>query len=254
MMMEFFDLEDSGFLDGPFTEDNAEAIGTFDKANGYVGAICDIGEISYIVSPTTGMGSVDAVVSYLVAIAAKYFKAYPGGLWAFSFNNQNASSTTGKQAAEIQNGVLAHVGITAPFFDAEGGYDSPSATIDMVNSFNANYDGGLLSDMTYSENMGWSCTTLQQFLETMGGAGSVLPQAYCTGQLPEYQNCGVSGGFLGVTVSSLAADTSLCGSTEALGYQGGINQFYSLFKTCPSQVLVVGAWHAGIDSSTLTCS
>ena len=101
-MMEFFDLEDSGFLDGPFTEDNAEAIGTFDKANGYVGAICDIGEISYIVSSTTGMGSVDAVVSYLVAIAAKYFKTYPGGLWAFSFNNQGASSTTGKQAAEIQ--------------------------------------------------------------------------------------------------------------------------------------------------------
>jgi len=141
MIMEFFDLEDSGFLDGPFAEANAEAIGTFDKANGYVGAICDIGEISYIVS---SMGSVDAVVSYLVAIAANYFKAYPGGLWAFSFNNQGASSTTGQQAAEIQKGVLAHVGIIA--------------------------------------------------------------------------------------------------------------SFYSLFKTCPSQILVVGAWHAGIDSSTLTCS
>ncbi len=244
-MMEFFDLEDSGFLDGPFTEDNAEAIGTFDEANGYVGAICDVGEISDIVSPTTGMGNVDAVVSYLVAIAEKYFKAYPGGLWAFSFNNQNASSTTGKQAAEIQNGVLAHVGITAPFFDAEGGYDSPAATIDMVNSFNANYDGGLLSDMAYSENNGWSCTTL---------VGSVLPQAYCTGQLPEYQNCGVSGGFFGVTVDSIGADTNLCGSAEALGYQGGINQFHSLFKTCPSQVLVVGAHAAGIDTSTLTCT
>ncbi|MCL5064577.1 MAG: hypothetical protein M1600_05835 [Firmicutes bacterium] len=253
--MNFFDLLDTGILtNGPLTPTTAESHGQFDAANGYSGVVAAIGEISQAISTE---GSLNNVVTYLTNIANNYKKGFPSGIFCYSFNNQGANATVGTQAAKIQNALVSNVGALAPFLDAEADYASSSATITMVDNYNGNTSSGLFSDLGYYETPStgtdWNCTTLQKFLNAIGGTGVCVPQNYCDGNLGNYTACGLSG-FFGVTVWDKAAENipTLCGTT-GLGYQGGIDNFKSTFGSCPQQVLLVGGSDNNIDASKLTC-
>jgi hypothetical protein len=254
--MQFFDLLDTGILtNGPLTPATAESHGQFDAANGYSGVVAAIGEISQAINTE---GSLKNVITYLTDIANNYKKGFSSGIFCYSFNNQGANATVGKQAAEIQNALVSNVGALAPFLDAESDYASSSATITMVNNYNGNTSSGLFSDLAYYETKStgtgtdWNCTTLQKFLSVIGGTGVCVPQNYCIGNLGNYTACALSG-FLGVTVWATEAENPTCGTGNSLGYQGGIDNFKSTFGACPQQVLLVGGSDNSIDASKLTC-
>jgi len=240
--MQFFDWEESDFLGGAFSAANAESIGQFDAANGYVGAICDVGEIATIVSAKSGVKN---VIAYLATIGSNFLKGFPSGIFCFEFNNQGANGTSGQQAAEIENGLISKVGALAPFFDAEAGYASAASTITMANSYNAYSSSGIFGDLGYDAQGTWDCTTLKQLLTVIGGTGSATPQIYVQGNITDYTDCKLSG-FLGLH----AAITSLSG---ALDYQGAITAFKNAFG-CPDYVVLSGGSQNKVNTSSLTCS
>lgn len=241
--MTFLDWAESGFMGGGFTEEQAESWGKFDADHGYAGAICDLGHVSKIV---TAKGGVDEVVAYAAAIGKAYAKGFPAGTFSIEFSNKDADSAEGKQAAEIQNGLISQIGALTPFFDAEPAYGTPSGTLSMVQSYTANTSAGLIGDLGYYENYGWDCDNLEQLIKAMGGTGNQIIQAYYSGNPGNYTSCQLTG-FLGVHGAHV-------GSQDALGYQGAINAFKSAFHVCPQYVLISGGAANSFDATTLTCS
>lgn len=134
------------------------------------------------------------------------------------------------------------------FIDAEIGYASSSPTVDMIKSFLAKYAIGLNSDI----GAGWSCSELNSIMGALGGASALMPQNHRKGDMGDYTGCSVSG-LGGVTIWDVGGETPTCGSSS-LGYQGGINNFASAFKACPTWVLVAGGWANTVNASSLTCT
>lgn len=173
----------------------------------------------------TAKGEVAGIVAYAAAIGKAYAKGFFAGTFSFEFSNEDADSAAGKQAAEIQNGLISQIGALTPFFDAAPGYGTPSGTLSMVQSYTANTSAGLIGDSGYYENDGWDCDNLEQLINAMGGTGNQTIQAYYSGNPGNYVSCGLTG-FLGVHGAHV-------GSQDALGSQGAINAFKSAFQVCP---------------------
>ncbi len=241
--MTFLDWAESGFMGGGFTAEQAESWGKFDADHGYAGAICDLGHVSKIV---TAMGGVTGVVTYAADIGKNYAKGFPAGTFSVEFSNEDADSAQGKQAAEIQNGLLSQIGALTPFFDAEPSYGTPSGTLSMVQSYTEYTSAGLIGDLGYYANYGWDCDNLEQLIDAMGGTGNQTIQVYYSGNPGNYVSCGLTD-FLGVHGAHVS-------SQDALGYQGAINAFKSAFGVCPQYVLISGGAANSFDATTLTCS
>ncbi len=103
----------------------AESIGKFDAANGYVGGIAVVGNIPDFIQYAGG--TVQDAESLLLSIGQNYVKGYPKGFFAWSFSNEKASASAGTDAGEIQRFLTNQIGSLAPFFDAETGYASVTA-------------------------------------------------------------------------------------------------------------------------------
>lgn len=171
---------------------------------------------------------------------------------AISFSNDGATTSNatalGQTAGELQNGFGSGVtgSVYSAIFDAESQYSTAAAANDMIAAYLANSVWGIASDL--AANSDWTCADTSSVISSLGGAGDVMPQFYCSGQPPYYTDCGMSG-FGGVTIYDAS---SICPGQQ-LGYQGGISAFYSSFGSCPNLVLVDGGYGNGINANSLTC-
>lgn len=272
MPINGYDLEDTnpgpegGYLD----PSNAASMGSFDASAGWSGGVFAFGAVEYFVSQFSGstkQEKLDNAVKWLVSLAENYAQGYsqtaqPDGSYsnpqvALSFSNDDISgqaATAGSDAATIQNQWANQLGnstapiggISAPFMDLEGGYSSYDDAITMIKTFQSDSVWALLSD---AANGGWTCAQMQGLVSQLGGNGNIYLQNYCPGNANAWADCGIVSGLGGVTVTNAA---SLC--SDALGYQGGITNFETVFGYCPGLVLGYGAQPNNVAATGLICS
>jgi len=250
--VQALDLINIGPLGGP-SETGIATNAQYDAQHGYSGAILAVGAV---LGTINYYGSISEAETALVNYTTNYvnaWKNYTSTMPAvgISFNNSQATSTAGTDAATIinywLNKVVGSISPFGPVWDVEygAGFSDYTDTMNMLTAYKAGssvtpfFDGA--GNWTCSENLA---------LFDYFGAAQMFPQCYCSkNDLTEWQG-GCGGTPSGVTVTS---DSGLSGCT--LGAQGGINTYTSVFGGCPTMVLVYlgSSGSPQVSASSLSC-
>lgn len=251
--VQALDLINIGPLGGP-SETGIETNAQYDAQNGYSGAVLAVGAVTGTISY---YGSISQAVTALVNYTKNYVSAWKNykslqPMVGISFNNSEASSTAGTNAATIINDWLAQVVSSisplGPVWDVEYGANFSDYT-DTMNMLTA-YKAGSSVTPFFDGTGNWTCSENLALFDYFGAA-QMFPQCYCVnGDLTEWQG-GCGGTPAGVTVTS---DSGLSGCTITTA-QSGINAYKSVFGGCPTMVLVYlgSSGSPQVSASSLSC-